>query len=113
MSAALGLYRLQQIDSQMDQTRTRLETIRQTLENDAELSTANGRASSAEAELTRKRNARNVRPKLEVQSQRIKIEQAESSLYGGSVRNPKELQDLQHGCGLAEKTSCHAGRPPA
>ena len=28
-------------------------------------------------------------------SQKIKIEQAESSLYGGRVQNPKELQDLQ------------------
>jgi predicted nucleic acid-binding Zn-ribbon protein len=31
----------------------------------------------------------------EVQAQRIKIETNESSLYGGKVRNPKELQDLQ------------------
>ncbi|MBI3170584.1 MAG: hypothetical protein HYZ22_19050, partial [Chloroflexi bacterium] len=31
----------------------------------------------------------------EVDSLKIKIEQAESSLYGGSVKNPKELQDLQ------------------
>jgi predicted nucleic acid-binding Zn-ribbon protein len=28
--------------------------------------------------------------------QQVKIEQAESSLYGGAVRNPKELQDLQN-----------------
>ena len=31
----------------------------------------------------------------EAQAQQIKIQQAESSLYGGSVHNPKELQDLQ------------------
>ena len=31
----------------------------------------------------------------EVQSQQAKIQQAESSLYGGGVRNPKELEDLQ------------------
>ncbi|NJN80522.1 MAG: hypothetical protein HC797_08650 [Anaerolineales bacterium] len=31
----------------------------------------------------------------EVQAQKIKIEHAESSLYGGNVKNPKELQDLQ------------------
>jgi hypothetical protein len=31
----------------------------------------------------------------EARSQQIKIEQAESSLYGGKVQNPKELQDLQ------------------
>ena len=32
----------------------------------------------------------------QTQQQRIKIEQTEASLYGGKVRNPKELQDLQH-----------------
>jgi predicted nucleic acid-binding Zn-ribbon protein len=95
MSAALGLYRLQQIDSQMDQARTRLEAIRQVLENDAELQAASQRAASAEnAHKEAERAQRQA--EAELQSQRIKIEQTESSLYGGSVRNPKELQDLQH-----------------
>lgn len=31
----------------------------------------------------------------EAEAQKIKIEQTEASLYGGSVHNPKELQDLQ------------------
>lgn len=95
MSAALGPYRLQQIDSQMDQARARLEAIRAALENDAELRAASGRKD--EAEETHKETERAQRQaEAEVQSQRIKIEQAESSLYGGAVRNPKELQDLQH-----------------
>ncbi len=94
MSAALGLYRLQQIDSQMDQARARLEAIRQTLENDLELRAATERVTAAEsAQNEAERSQRGA--EAEVQSQRIKIEQAESSLYGGSVRNPKELQDLQ------------------
>ena len=95
MSAALGLYRLQQIDSQVDQARARLEIIRQTLENDAELVAAIGRVSVTEAAHKEAERAQR-QAEAEVQSQRIKIEQAESSLYGGSVRNPKELQDLQH-----------------
>ena len=94
MSAALGLYRLQQIDSQMDQARARLEAIQQTLENDVELRGATEDASAAEsAHEEAERLQRQA--ELEVQSQRIKIEQAESSLYGGNVHNPKELQDLQ------------------
>jgi predicted nucleic acid-binding Zn-ribbon protein len=32
----------------------------------------------------------------DVLNQRIKIEQTESALYGGKIRNPKELQDLQN-----------------
>jgi len=32
----------------------------------------------------------------DVKAQRIKIEQSESSLYGGKIRNPKELKDLEN-----------------
>jgi uncharacterized protein len=94
MSVALGLYRLQQIDSQMDKARTRLEAIQQALGNDVELRGATEYADTAvTAHKEAERNQRQA--EIEVQSQRIKIEQAESSLYGGNVRNPKELQDLQ------------------
>jgi len=95
MSAALGLYRLQQIDTQLDQARVRLEAIRVTLENDAELRAALERVASAEKTHQEAERAQR-QAEAEVQSQKIKIEQAESSLYGGAVRNPKELQDLQH-----------------
>ena len=40
MSAALGLYRLQQVDSQIDQIQARLKAIQQTLENDIVLRAA-------------------------------------------------------------------------
>ena len=56
MSAALGLYRLQQVDSQIDQIQARLKTIQQTLENDAELRAANEQFAAAEAS-TRMLNA--------------------------------------------------------
>jgi uncharacterized protein len=95
MSAALGLYRLQQIDSQMDQARTRLEAIRQILENDLELHAATERLSAAET-THREAERSQKQSEVEVQAQRIKIEQTESNLYSGTVRNPKELQDLQH-----------------
>ena len=48
MSATLGLYRLQQVDSQMDQIRARLTKIRETLENDRELRAATEALSKAE-----------------------------------------------------------------
>ena len=94
MSVALGLFRLQQIDSQMDQARTRLDAIHKTLENDAELREALSRVASA-SNVQSEAEKRQRAVEAEAQSQRIKIEQAESSLYGGAVRNPKELQDLQ------------------
>jgi predicted nucleic acid-binding Zn-ribbon protein len=94
MSAALGLYRLQQVDSQIDQIQARLKTIQQTLENDAELRGANQRFASAEGGHQDAERALSL-SEAEVEKQRIKIEQTEASLYGGKVHNPKELQDLQ------------------
>lgn len=94
MSAVLGLFRLQQVDRQIDRIRTQLDIIKKTLENDAELKQA-----LENLEINQKENhlasheMKNA--DAEVQAQKIKIEQAESSLYGGNVKNPKELQDLQ------------------
>ncbi len=94
MSITLGLFRLQQIDSQIDRTHLKLDNIKKTLENDKELKQV-----LAISEQTQKENQQALyemkNAEAEVQSQKIKIEQAESSLYGGSVKNPKELQDLQ------------------
>ncbi len=94
MSAALGLYRLQQVDSQMDQIRARLKTIRETLENDLELRAANEALSIAE-NLHKQADNALKQSEADVEKQSNKIEQTESSLYSGSVHNPKELQDLQ------------------
>lgn len=94
MSAALGLYRLQQVDSQMDQAQTRLRAIREILENDEELRTATEQLAAAAVRL---KNAEGQleQCELDVEKQRTKIQQTEASLYGGRVHNPKELQDLQ------------------
>jgi len=94
MSAALGLYRLQQVDSQIDQIQARLKAIQQTLENDVELRGTNQRFAAADG---KHKDAERLLKlsEAEVEKQRIKIEQTESSLYGGKVHNPKELQDLQ------------------
>jgi predicted nucleic acid-binding Zn-ribbon protein len=94
MSAALGLYRLQQVDSQIDQIQARLEAIRRILENDAALRAATEGFAATEEKHREAERALKL-SESEVEKQRIKIEQTESSLYGGKVQNPKELQDLQ------------------
>ena len=94
MSAALGLYRLQQVDSQIDQIRARLNAIQQTLENDAVLRAANEQHMVAESNHREAEHSLEIR-ESEVEKQQIKIRQTEASLYGGKVHNPKELQDLQ------------------
>ena len=94
MSAALGLYRLQQVDSQIDQIQARLKAIQQTLENDVALRAAQEHVSVAESKYREAERALKL-SETDVEKQRIKIEQTEASLYGGRVQNPKELQDLQ------------------
>ena len=94
MSASLGLYRLQQVDRHIDRARNRLEAIRKTLENDAELKNALSRNEKTKTEHHRAIHDLKT-AEAEVEAQKIKIEQTESSLYGGNVKNPKELQDLQ------------------
>jgi len=94
MSAALGLYRLQQVDSKLDQAHSRLTAIQQTLENDVELRISTERCVNAENRL--KETERLLKQsEQDVEKQRIKLQQTEASLYGGLVHNPKELQDLQ------------------
>ena len=95
MSAALGLFRLQVVDSRMDEIRARLGEIRQILENDEEMRQAKAKTEETEAAHQATLQALK-RAEAEVNKQKLKIEQSESSLYSGSVKNPKELQDLQN-----------------
>ena len=95
MSASLGLYRLQVVDSRLDVIHARLDEIRQILENDEEMRLAQKRVD--ETEKTHNSAVQVLkRAESEVSQQKIKIEQSESRLYSGTVKNPKELQDLQN-----------------
>lgn len=95
MSASLGLYRLQLLDSRMDEIRARLEEIRQTLENDKDILQAKKQAAETASILKLAQHALN-QAEAEVDKLRVKIDQSESNLYSGTVKNPKELQDLQN-----------------
>ena len=94
MSASFGLFRLQQVDSRISHIETRLAKIQDILGNDTELRDALEQIKTAE---TDQLDSERIQQKSEQEahSQQIKIQQAESSLYGGNVHNPKELQDLQ------------------
>ncbi len=78
----------------MDHARARLKAIQQILENDEELRKFSDRLTQTAA---RQKEADRLlkQSELEVEKQRIKIQQTEASLYAGHVHNPKELQDLQ------------------
>lgn len=95
MSQTLSLYRLQQVDSQIDRAQTRMKAIQKTLDDDTELRSAVERADSSKViYLSADRALKQA--EAEAQSQRIKIEQTETSLYNGKGHSPKELLDLQN-----------------
>jgi predicted nucleic acid-binding Zn-ribbon protein len=95
MSSPFKLFRLQQIDTQLDRARARLREIKAALEEDSAIRAAMNQVSIRSRELEEARKTL-TRAEQDVQAQRIKIEQTEASLYGGKIRNPKELQDLQN-----------------
>lgn len=95
MSQTLSLYRLQQTDAAIERILARLEEIETILSDDAAIRAA--RIQVEEREQQRRNAERQLRQAEQaVEAQRIKIEQVEASLYGGAVRNPKELQDLHN-----------------
>jgi len=94
MSQPFQLFRLQQIDSQLDQNRNRLRVIEAELNDETALQQA--QRDLEEQGTNFELAGKNLRTTEEnVLAQRIKIENTETTLYGGKVRNPKELQDLQ------------------
>jgi hypothetical protein len=95
MSQPFQLFRLQQIDSQLDQGGIRLREIDVALNDHAAMNQVKQQAEESTKALETARKELH-RAEQNVQAQRIKIEQTEAALYGGKVRNPKELQDLQN-----------------
>jgi predicted nucleic acid-binding Zn-ribbon protein len=93
MGRPFKLYRLQQIDSQLDRIDKRLQEIEAALNEDEALRLAMQQVKKADSELDGARKLLS-QAEAETRQQRLKIEQSESALYGGKVRNPKELQDL-------------------
>lgn len=94
MSNPFKLYRLQQVDSQLDSARERLAEIDRILGADDALRAA--QAKQSDAADTRDEAQKDLRRAEEdVTAQQIKIDQNQSTLYSGKVTNPKELEDLQ------------------
>ncbi|MDY6868198.1 MAG: hypothetical protein SVT56_09885, partial [Chloroflexota bacterium] len=94
MSEALSLFRLQELDTQIDQIKNRLEEIDQLLSDDQRIMRAQKKLAIAEAEAKRRR-IELQKIEGQVEAKRIKRETTQSSMYSGKIKNPKELQDLQ------------------
>jgi predicted nucleic acid-binding Zn-ribbon protein len=95
MSLPLKLFQLQRIDSQLDQVNLKIKEIELVLNDNSEILQAHNRAEDLEnGKSTALKKQQRAEEKL--RTHRIKIEQSESTLYGGKISNPKELQDIQN-----------------
>lgn len=95
MSLSFHLYQLQKIDSQIDQGTARIREIQAKIEADQRV--AEAQAITDETQTNLKAAQSHVsRIENDAAAKRMKLEQSEASLYGGKVKIPKELQDLQH-----------------
>ncbi|HEY70138.1 MAG TPA: hypothetical protein G4O08_06100 [Anaerolineae bacterium] len=95
MSRASSLHRLQEIDLSLDRAHAGLGEIQAALEERSVLQRLQQKLETAEEQLKAARTA-NKSAEHAVGSQRAKIEITDKKLYGGTIQNPKELQDLQN-----------------
>jgi predicted nucleic acid-binding Zn-ribbon protein len=95
MSQISILYRLQQIDSQLDNAQISLQNVEKELSDNSLIQDAQLNVIDAEQKyqvaVKRQRDSENKSYDV-----RVKIELSEASLYGGKIHNPKELQDIQN-----------------
>ncbi|HML39903.1 MAG TPA: hypothetical protein PKD23_04420 [Bellilinea sp.] len=95
MNPSSHLYQLQKIDSRGDAIEQRLITIQAMIDEDQR------KLDAQTASFTANQNFANEQKNLtkiedELLARRVKLEQSESNLYSGRVKNPKELQDIQN-----------------
>lgn len=88
------LYQLQKLDSRLDFIHSRVTRIASILGSDARINQAE------EFFVEKKAIYHDLQTRLRdieaiINEKRVKIEQSEASLYGGGIKNPKELQDVQ------------------
>ena len=94
MSWTAAVLRLQEVDLELTALRKRLQEVEAELQDDAALRAARQRAQ--EKTITAD-TARKAQRDLEFELGRIeaKRQQKETRLYGGAIRNSRELEDLQ------------------
>jgi len=95
MSQTFKLYRLQQLDLQLDKALSRVNEIDAILNDNRKLQQAQDDLDLAASKLE-EAGKQLRKAEGDVQAQNLKIEQTETTLYSGKVQNPKELQDLQN-----------------
>jgi predicted nucleic acid-binding Zn-ribbon protein len=88
------LWTLQEIDSAIDSRRGSIDDARASLDEPEDIADARTANTDAQRAMSEARSAQKDL-ELEADDLRAKISAVEQKLYGGTVRNPKELSDLQ------------------
>ncbi len=95
MHPSKQLLQLETLDLERDAKRRRLKQVVAALAEPEALRAAATAVTAAQAETARAR-ARRQDLELEIKTLEAKVTSVEERLYGGQVKNPKELADLQH-----------------
>jgi len=94
MSAARSLYQLQLLDSEWEEKSNRLAEVEASLGETGDVLRAREAVVETEAGLKQFRSSLRAL-ELDVSTVSAKLKQNQERLYGGRVRNPKELRGLQ------------------
>lgn len=94
MNTTFNLFLLQKIDTESARTQNRLNEITRLLQDDSGIKSAINTFEAAKKKLHEDQTSLKSLEEL-IRAKRNKVEQSESSLYEGKIKNPKELQDLQ------------------
>ncbi|MCZ7668056.1 MAG: hypothetical protein M5U34_13110 [Chloroflexi bacterium] len=94
MAQMRALYRLQQIDAEIKETKSRLLAVLTAQKEPEALAKARDRVETAVA-ILQKQQAQRKRYQTELDDLNAKTKRSEDRLYSGKVKNPKELKDLQ------------------
>jgi predicted nucleic acid-binding Zn-ribbon protein len=94
MNTGFQLFQLQEIDTAIDKANRKIKEIEANLLDDLQVKQAKARVEICEAKYLHQKTLFDSLHE-DQQTKKIKKTQSESSLYGGSIVNPKELQDLQ------------------
>lgn len=94
INPSFHLFQLQKIDLKIDVINKRLDEINRIRNDNSARKLIEQSVNEINSKLiVQTKDYHNIEDK--VQAKKLKIEQSESSLYSGTIKNPKELQDLQ------------------
>lgn len=102
MSAVSRLYRLQLVDGDWDEKSERLAQVKEMLGESEDLVRAREAVAETEQWLAGRRRELRVL-ELEIATVSDKLKKNQDRLYGGKVRNPKELTGLQEEAGALRR----------